>query len=686
MFSQKNQLFSRVILGIILVFCLTATGCPGTPGMTVVVPGGGEEEDPTAANAAKNLANQLNGDAAGVVTVNDTTVTVAKNFNVVSHVLSAAEAAAAAVNVGYFTVPQGVTFLIPAQMTVTVLAGGTITAPGTITVNSGGTLVTIPGSTVTVSGTLRAESGGTITAASNTVTVSGTYSPVEGSNVSGINVTGNTGGGGGGSTTTGPILLNTAVNYDSANSYAVSAVFTFDKAVTVTSPSSGTVLSNSNKTVTVTPATTTPGTTATVSLIVSANGKSTTVTKTVMSIGNNPPALPTSGTYTVVYYDAYSATSSVAGLKKDSATTWYLVSGTNRALFNAIYTPNAPGTQDAIESGKTTVAYTKEISDAVLVLFQIDFSSTPNKVNVKGTALPDSGTNINPIVIDIGLPGTVDNTGLPTFYIPYQGLGDTSGSYSNIRLRVNKGASLVILANNSGYTANNGGAGHPTAAGYFHGGTVEVMVGGKLRDGAYEGFPLGGSEAAILNRAGSYLAVGPEPGTSDASNGMADTYNKYYAGWLIGPAGSGDNAPRIVWDNAQGYIEVRPGKLAISANVTVKKTLGLIYSVWFVDGPTVTIDAKEDTLEIANNKGLFANGKDYKFYGTTTAAKIIVKSGSTLHKAFLIATDENSFPSAGFITAPNNSNITITNKGTGSGVDYTNAVRGYPDWTGYPNP
>jgi hypothetical protein len=276
-------------------------------------------------------------------------------------------------------------------------------------------------------------------------------------------------------------------------------------------------------------------------------------------------------------------------------------------------------------------------------------------------------------VIDIGLPGTVDNADLPTFYIPCAeggGLGNDSDSYGFIRLRVNKGASLVIEADNSGYPNS------ASTTGKFKDGCVEVMPGGKLRDGAYEGFPLG-PNAVILNRAGSYLAVGP-----------ADTQNKYYTGWLIGPSGSGANAPRIVWDNAQGYIEVRPGALAISADVTVKKSLGLIYDVWFIDGPTVTIDAKDDndTDPMPSNlKGLFANGKDYKFYGNKEANKtatIIVKQGSTLHNAFLTLGDTDW---SKFITA-SSGNITITNAGANgnSKVYPGTAISGYLSWTGYP--
>jgi hypothetical protein len=70
------------------------------------------------------------------------------------------------------------------------------------------------------------------------------------------------------------------------------------------------------------------------------------------------------------------------------------------------------------------------------------------------------------------------------------------------------------------------------------------MAGGKLRDGAYEGFPLG-SNAVILNRFGSYLSVGPESHNPDATAVWA-TYTAHYSGYLVGPAGGSDpDKPQI---------------------------------------------------------------------------------------------------------------------------------------------
>jgi hypothetical protein len=459
---------------------------------------------------------------------------------------------------------------------------------------------------------------------------------------------------------------------------------------------------NGTETVTAAPADPVPGTAVTIALE-AANKEGGDEAAEVPEV----TVMPVSGvfsrpeggtvTYTLAYYDSNGA----AGLNSPGGgTAWhYVADGALRARFNAVYAPNAPGTGDNIESGKTAVAYNEAMSGAVLGLFSITLGpnagGSGDLYEIKGTGLPAANagdtlaTTGNPIVIDVGLPGE-DNSGLPVFYIPHQGLGAEAGSYGYIRFRVNSGASVMLLSENSGYI--NGSPGDSSATGYFNYGCIEVMGGGKLRDGAYEGFPLGAS-AVILNRLGSYLGIGPEEGSADAVNSkVSDVYDNYYKGWLIGPSGGN---PRIAWDGGdQGsYIEVRPGKLAISANVTVKKSMGLIYDAWFVNGPAVTIDAAGYDLEIDGKKGLFANSPyTYKFYGTkdasggenaaTPVAEIVIKPGSTLHKAFL--TDEAA-DAAVFITNSTNADITIKNKGGSGGVqeklyETGTGITGYLNW------
>jgi hypothetical protein len=328
----------------------------------------------------------------------------------------------------------------------------------------------------------------------------------------------------------------------------------------------------------------------------------------------------------------------VAELKiGNAAATKYAVSEALYSVLDAIYEPNKPEatadvlTLDEVSGGaKQAAPYDAALSAAVLGLFHVGVKAdgTVEKIEIKGTTLPAVVTD-KLTVIDLGKPG-VANSGLPIFEIPDQELGEAEDDdgYAHIRLRVNKGAELVIQADNSSYIES--GSGNPCETGYFNGGCVEVMEGGKLRDAAYEGFPLG-TEAVILNRNGSYLSVGPMPGSTDATGNAENAYNAYYAGYLLAPTG---NQARIEWDAANtagNYLEVRDGQIATDAHLTVKTAIGLIYSVWFVNDAAVTID---------NGGDLFANEQagDFNFYATaksTPQTVITVSAGGKLDKRFL---------------------------------------------------
>jgi hypothetical protein len=701
MTPQTNKLFPRILPVILLALSLVTAGCPtgipefpgaGFPGETA----GSDENNENAGSdgngtpqpdPAAALANTLNGSAGGNVSVAGNTVTVNRSLRVSSVVLSSLRAAGGEPgNVPSFVVPAGVTFVVPEGMAVTVLTGGTIRGAlgsavriaGTITVNAGGFMETAPGSAVEVQGrgVLNGEPD-------SIVTVKGSLNAALGASVGNtVIVEGEITGEGA------RPLLNTIPDISYAPDGTVSVIFTFNETVEAQSP--GAEVSGPGKTITVTPQNQIPGTAAAITLTARyPNGPGKTVfTETVMPAHGFFAPVPGSER-TVTYYDAHG----VVGLKNNGTTGWFFVKETDadwRKLFNAVYTPNAPGTADLVEQGKTATAYTQAISEKTLGLFVIAFGANygTSKVFLKGEDLPNAG-GANIIVIDLGLPAeTPGLTGNPNdglkFLIPNKGLGTAGGDYRHIWLRVNRGAELVIEADNRGYIS--GGAGHPAERGNFNRGYVEVMAGGRLRDGAYEGFPLG-EDAVILSRLGSYLAVGPEGGSPDAA-AKAQVYNDYYAGWLIGPNG---NSARIEWgtgDQNGNNIEVREGKLAFSANVTVKKTLALMYNVWFVNEPTVTIDVKNDGVTIRGKPGLFAAGADYKFYGTASASggqnvgspksTIIVKSGSTLHKAFLTSGDTDM---AALISAEAG-DIIITNRGTGGQIFYTHAggISGYLNW------
>jgi hypothetical protein len=355
-------------------------------------------------------------------------------------------------------------------------------------------------------------------------------------------------------------------------------------------------------------------------------------------------------------------------------------------IFTAVYSPNAPGTADAVEQGAAAVPYDEEISRAVLNLFKIRVGKTSadDRIAVRGTDLPAGTDRYHPIVIDAGIPGA-DNSGLPAFVVPAGGLGTDGGSYRHIRLRVNRGAYLVIDADNTGYAAGNS-----CPPGKLADGTAEIMGGGRLRSGAYRGSPLG-ENAVILVRLGSFFAAGPETSFDPSRDGYNAEVDKFFSGWLVGPAG--ENA-RIQWgtgDQNGDYFEIRPGRIAVSANITVKKTLALDGGLWFINGPTVTIDAAGDSLTLHGKKGLFAADEAYRFYGTASRsggqnpaevmAKVVIQPGSALHRSFLTGEP----PDAGkeLITAAGGS-ITIKNQGKGNTpeVSYTagDSRYGYLNW------
>lgn len=369
--------------------------------------------------------------------------------------------------------------------------------------------------------------------------------------------------------------------------------------------------------------------------------------------------------YTLTYY---SGDYDVARFGAGGSTRWYYISDTGlRALFNAIYSPNAPDTADAVEVPNQAVSYTAEISAAVLKLFKITIGALAgnDKVEIRGAGLPgvDGASSNKRIVIDIGIPDT-DNRELPVFSIPDRDLGTPGGDYAHIRLRVNRGAELRI-----------GGAPgvlNPPHYGNLKNGAVEVMGSGRLRDEVYEGFL--GTGALVIARLGSYLGVGPQ-----SSSFVCPAYDD----WLISPAG-GDG--KIRWgtgDQNGSYIEIRQdGKIAFSADLTVRKSLSVKYKLWFVNGPILTVDAAGDTSVIDGRKGLFAGGAGYVFYGdyfnsggeniSRVEAKIIVQGGSEISRSFL--TGEN-----GFISGP----ARISNKGSGGSApgEYgRDGIKGYPNW------
>jgi hypothetical protein len=377
---------------------------------------------------------------------------------------------------------------------------------------------------------------------------------------------------------------------------------------------------------------------------------------------------PQAGTeYTVRYADRYGA----AFLKAEGGEGWYYVEDSGlRRLFNAVYSPNAPGSpRDGIGDGKIGTAYTEankeSVSDRVLELFKITLGSdrSGDRVEIRGSDLPaaaDAGYG-EQIVIDIGLPASdgagaplpeEDNSKLPTFSIPAGGLGTARENYAHIRLRVNWGVSLLIAADEQPY-------------GNLTNGVAEVMARGKLRSGTADGFPLG-EGGLIIARNGSAVGLGP-------------------AGWFIGSSG---DSPDILWDGGDqtgNYLEIQEDRLAFSASITVRKSLELKYQVWFVNGPTLTIDAGDF---LNGKKGLFAKDGAV-FYGTASssgglyigrpASAVLIKPGSSVSGSFFTGAGED------LITAGSGA-IEIRNQGRADTDEPhyyregSSSIRGYLNW------
>jgi hypothetical protein len=466
-----------------------------------------------------------------------------------------------------------------------------------------------------------------------------------------------------------PVLQGApAISYDPSTG-KVSVGFTFDMAVQAGDMDGWTLTGNGTAEITAVPDAPVPGTPLAAVLSVanpSAPDKKLTVPITVMPVEAVFTRGDTPVEYTVEYADHYGA----AGIRPAAGDlTWYYIPEDQGLLkvFTAVYTPNAPETVDNVEQGSAAVPYTQEISRAVLKLFTVTVgtSADDDRIAVKGTDLPARTDRYHPVIIDIGIPEG-DNSGLPAFIVPSGALGAAGGDYSHIRLRANRGAYLVIEADGGNYTAK----------GNLTNGTAEVMGGGKLRNGSYNGSPLG-DNAVTLVRLGSFYAIGPEE-PPDYNTAI----NELFSGWFIGPAGEN---PRIQWgvgDQNGDYVEIRSEGIAFSANITVKKTLILDYSLWFINGPTLTIDAAEDSSTYEGNKGVFtANGK-YRFYGTKSQsggqnpanvmATVAVQSGSSLHGSFLMSPDGKFTTAAGW-------DLTVTNQGDVNDAAYTGGAQGLPE-------
>jgi hypothetical protein len=404
-----------------------------------------------------------------------------------------------------------------------------------------------------------------------------------------------------------PKLRTLSVTYDENNTTGVlcpKAVFTFDMSVDILSEENESYTmtgSGQAHTVTLVPEKAVPGVPITVEFT-AANPKDRTktleVSETIMPV-SAPFSRPISPTaYRVVYGDEYGAVGLVplegygamsrAASGEPLVQYCYVEDERCKSMFNAVYAPNAPFATDKVEPGKNPMPYTADLSSGVLRLFTVTVGDDErrDKIKITGTELPGrelSSGEYHPLIIDLGLPDK-DNPDLPPFHLPVQEFGSKGQDYSYIRLRVNRGVNLQIdrptpLAD-------------PPDYGNLTKGTVEIMGGGRLSDPVYEGFL--GTDGVVIARIGSSLEVGSHSGFSDSGEGFL----------LVG---SGAKIRWGVGDQNGSFIEIRKERLAFDVNLTIAASLTLKYSLWFINGPELTI---------APSIQLSADGPDYRFYGT----------------------------------------------------------------------
>jgi hypothetical protein len=459
------------------------------------------------------------------------------------------------------------------------------------------------------------------------------------------------------------------LRYDPEVSYResdgkLSVVYTFRDTVTAAAPEGWTLEGDRTAVITLRERadSLTPGERTAVALTAEAtsrpngepNGKTTTVEEISVLPVQGIFARPAGGTvYTVSYYDPEYR---IAGLRQDGTASWYLVLDTAlNALFNAVYTPNAPESTDSLDGGKSALPYSEAISAKVLALFHLTIGTDPagDTVEVRGEDLSVASSGGRFLVIDLGLPG---GPAAGAFTIPYRGLGSSGENYAHVWLRVNQDAGLVIKAGDQ-----------MDESGYLQNSTVEIMGGAKLREEVPGAL---GAGVTLLNRLNSYRANPAGSGTT----------------WLLGPR---EAQPIIAWDTGDqngDYFETRNDKLAFSANLIVREPLVLDYHVWFINGPSLTIDIASPggCLSSPNT----AHGDPYRFYGTTSesggqnpslaTARIIIRSGS-FDTAFLLGTDFENRPEAErYISAP--FNRVIVNRGFNLSLSYDGMRSGFPDW------
>jgi hypothetical protein len=341
-------------------------------------------------------------------------------------------------------------------------------------------------------------------------------------------------------------------------------------------------------------------------------------------------ARPAAGS--TVYKVTYADENGVVQLKteNDSDGVWYYAptSEAPYKIFNAVYAPN----KDVVKDDTKAV-------DLFFITLGNEADGSGDKIELKGTAIPNSNSAAAPKEIHVGIPNA-DNASLPEFIIPPGALGDGSSTYSGSRIVVNAGAYLNIDSDQT-WTSVFGGDTDNATQGKFNSGNITVKKGGKLRDSAYKLWPLGaGSTLSVLE--GGFLAVGKGTGSGAwADSDVSDEETKemaasWYGGWLIGDAnakihlGSGGTTESFV-----EAIEVRDGFVMVNGYATVKRDISLMYDVLLTRGSEVTIAA--DVTMLTGKSG----GGTYDFYGQPeTASPSFSTPNNSSPSAILLKSDK----------------------------------------------
>jgi hypothetical protein len=370
------------------------------------------------------------------------------------------------------------------------------------------------------------------------------------------------------------------------------------------------------------------------------------------------------------------ADGTIAQLTTDATSKWYYVEDeTLRQNVDIIYRANQ-ASDDALALFHLVVASEDDAENS-----WFDTVAAGDYIKLAGTDVP-TGTNTTSLVkINVGVPDE-DNGALFDVVIPVGELGTGSTSYTYTWIVVNNGAYLDVNANQI--------LGSPGLAsgGNFENGTVRVANGGKVRDSAWMGWPLGSNSAFRVLYGGS-IAVGK--GDRDG-HAWLDGYTALYPaeypnfgsfeGWLIAP--SGDNT-KAVWgsrgssseEDGYGFLDAFDTNVVIYGNVTIKKSTGLIYDVLLVAGTTLTIETDVDLDPKERVYGQPATSGAMLALGLTTAlpASTIILNGTITEH---LTGETSVFSSGGTGTYT----VTGTTAPAGGLKPYTDtSIAFYTDWT-----